>query len=203
MKLLAFLIAGRAHIQDYSEPSTDPHSAAQRSTRHDPPVSNAGIPVIAACTKADLVDDNTGIFGAGLSEIGDDIAKGMVGNGGEHQREPANTAHNLSNVCASLDRLPSSFLIPFYTAPQPTALNVLRIRASCPIRALSPHTQQRLSRLRLLIISIRLQPKTPNRDLIVVPARSTRLGKIAGFGEKGGARPESANVDEKTLARYL
>ena len=75
MQLLAFLIAGRAQIQDYTEPSTDLHSAALRSTRHDPPVSNAGIPVIAACTKADLVDDNTGLVGASVSEIGD-MAKG-------------------------------------------------------------------------------------------------------------------------------
>ena len=72
----------RAHIQDYTEPSADLHSATQRSTRHDPPVSNAGIPAIAACTKADLVDDNTGLAGAGGSEIGGDMAKGMEGNGG-------------------------------------------------------------------------------------------------------------------------
>ena len=55
--------------------------------------------------------------------------------GGGHQREPANTAHNLPNLCASLDRLPSSFLILFYTKPQPTTLTVLPIRISWPILA--------------------------------------------------------------------
>ena len=69
----------------------------------------------------------------------------------------------------------------------------------CPqhLRPTTPLTIAALNRF------YRLQPKRPNRNLIVVPARSASWGKIASFGEKGGARPESANMDEETLVRYL
>ena len=130
-----------------------------------------------------------------MSETGD-MAKGY---GREWEVGTNGNLQILRTICLTCVPHLIDFLLHPYSFLHGTAADYTQ----CPIRALSPRAQQRLSRLRLLIISIRLQTKTLNRNLIVVTARSAIWGKIASFGEKSGVRPESANVDEETLARYL
>src|SRR5712672_406295 len=55
----------------------------------------AGVSVIVVCTKADLIDDNDDLVGAGASGMG-----GMAKGKGGEWRSHADTAHGLSQVYA-------------------------------------------------------------------------------------------------------
>ena len=123
--------------------------------------------------------------------------------GGAHRRDHADTAHYLLKVCASLHRLPYSFLILmawrvadgaslFYTTPQPTTLNVLRQYAlhvlfvppaPAPDGALDGTAAPMRNPFPFVY-----KPNTLDRDRIVVPAGWDSWGKIAvlrdGFDAK-------------------
>jgi dynein light intermediate chain 1, cytosolic len=79
-------LAVQAHLQHYTEPSTDPIPATSTMSNNallplGPGTlthNGSGIPIIIACTKADLIDEG-GDLAAGSSGMG-----GMVkGKGGE------------------------------------------------------------------------------------------------------------------------
>ncbi|KAH9036025.1 dynein light intermediate chain-domain-containing protein [Lactarius deliciosus] len=180
----------QAHLQHYTEPSAEPlpatSSALQGTILPLGPGTfthnTAGVPIIVACTKADLIDDNTDLVGAGASGMG-----GMVkGKGGEWEERTDGIMQILRTIClkygASL----------FYTTPQPTTLNVLRQYAlhvlfvppapspdgaldstAAPVRNPFPFAHK---------------PNTLDRDRIVVPAGWDSWGKIAvlrdGFDAK-------------------
>jgi dynein light intermediate chain 1 len=71
-------MSGQAHLQHYNEPSAEPllatSSTLQGMTLPLCPgafTHNAtGVPIIVACTKADLSDDNADLFGTGASGMG-------------------------------------------------------------------------------------------------------------------------------------
>ncbi|KAN0140374.1 Dynein light intermediate chain (DLIC) domain containing protein [Lactarius tabidus] len=180
----------QAHLQHYTEPSAEPLLATSSTLQGTIlPLSpgtfthnTAGIPIIVACTKADLIDDNTDLVGAGASGMG-----GMVkGKGGEWEERTDGIMQILRTIClkygASL----------FYTTPQPTILNVLRQYAlhtlfvpsapspdgtldstAAPVRNPFPFVHK---------------PNTLDRDRIVVPAGWDSWGKIVvlrdGFDAK-------------------
>ncbi|KAF8261673.1 dynein 1 light intermediate chain [Lactarius quietus] len=180
----------QAHLQHYAEPSSEP-LLATASALHGailplgPGIfthNTAGVTIIVACTKADLIDDNTDLVGAGASGMG-----GMVkGKGDEWEERTDGIMQILRAIClkygASL----------FYTTPQPTTLNVLRQYAlhvlfvppaptpdgaidgtAAPVRNPFPFSHK---------------PNTLDRDRIVVPAGWDSWGKIAvlrdGFDAK-------------------
>ena len=55
----------------------------------------AGVPIIVACTKADLIDDNTDVLGPGASSMG-----AMVkGKGGEWEERTDSIMQVLRTIC--------------------------------------------------------------------------------------------------------
>jgi hypothetical protein len=97
------LTAGQAHLQHYTEPSAEPLPATssalqgtilplgQGTFTHN----TAGVPIIVACTKADLIDDNTDLVGAGASGMG-----GMVkGKGDEWEERTDGIMQILRTIC--------------------------------------------------------------------------------------------------------
>ena len=95
--------SGQAHLQHYTEPSAEPLLATssalqgtilplgQGTFTHN----TAGVPIIVACTKADLIDDNTDLVGAGASGMG-----GMVkGKGGEWEERTDGIMQILRTIC--------------------------------------------------------------------------------------------------------
>lgn len=180
----------QAHLQHYTEPSAEPlpatSSALQGTILPLGPGTfthnTAGVPIIVACTKADLIDDNTDLVGAGASGMG-----GMVkGKGGEWEERTDGIMQILRTIClkygASL----------FYTTPQPTTLNVLRQYAlhvlfvppaPSPDGALDGTTAPMRNPF-----PFAHKPNTLDRDRIVVPAGWDSWGKIAvlrdGFDAK-------------------
>jgi len=180
----------QAHLQHYSEPSTEPlpatSSALQGTILPLGPGTfthnAAGVPIVVACTKADLIDDNNDLVGAGASGMG-----GMVkGKGDEWEERTDGIMQILRTVCLKYGAA------LFYTTPQPTTLNTLRQYAlhalfvppapapdgaldgvAAPARNLFPFLHK---------------PNTLDRDRIVVPAGWDSWGKIAvlrdGFDAK-------------------
>ena len=175
--------------------------------------NTAGVPIIVACTKADLIDDNTDLVGAGASGMG-----GMVkGKGGEWEERTDGIMQILRTIClkcafALLHELPHFLILMvrriadgaslFYTTPQPTTLNVLRQYAlhvlfvppapapdgaldstAAPIRNPFPFVNK---------------PNTLDRDRIVVPAGWDSWGKIAvlrdGFDAKAWGEAWERNL---------
>ncbi|KAH8984242.1 dynein light intermediate chain-domain-containing protein [Lactarius akahatsu] len=180
----------QAHLQHYTEPSAEPlpatSSALQGTILPLGPGTfthnTAGVPIIVACTKADLIDDNTDLVGAGASGMG-----GMVkGKGGEWEERTDGIMQILRTIClkygASL----------FYTTPQPTTLNVLRQYALHVLFV--PPAPSPDGALDSTAAPVRnpfpfaLKPNTLDRDRIVVPAGWDSWGKIAvlrdGFDAK-------------------
>lgn len=80
----------QAHLQHYTEPSAEPLPASSTlSSTTLLPLSPgtlthnaAGVPIIVACTKADLIDENSDMLGAGASAMG-----AMVKGKGEEWEE--------------------------------------------------------------------------------------------------------------------
>jgi hypothetical protein len=96
-------MSGQAHLQHYTEPSAEPLLATSSTLQgtilplgpgtftHN----TAGVPIIVACTKADLIDDNTDLVGAGASGMG-----GMVkGKGGEWEERTDGIMQILRTIC--------------------------------------------------------------------------------------------------------
>jgi dynein light intermediate chain 1 len=94
---------GQAQLQHYTEPSTEPlpatSSALQGTILPLGPGTfthnAAGVPIIVVCTKADLIDDNNDLVGAGTSGMG-----GMVkGKGDEWEERTDGIMQILRTVC--------------------------------------------------------------------------------------------------------
>ncbi|KAI0092701.1 dynein light intermediate chain [Irpex rosettiformis] len=190
----------QAHLQHYTEPSADPIPATSSisSTTLLPlgpgtlTHNAAGVPIIVACTKADLIDENSDLMGAGASAMG-----AMVKGKGEEWEERTDAIMQiLRTVClkygASL----------FYTTPMPPQLQVLRQYAlhllfappapslgiategAAPIRNPFPFPHK---------------PNTLDRDRIVVPTGWDSWGKIAvlrdGFEAKAWGEAWEHDLD--------
>ena len=91
------------YFQHYTEPSTEPipatTSTLQDTVLEIPPGAltnnTAGVPILVACTKADLIDDNNDIAGAGAAGMG-----GMVkGKGGEWEERTDGIMQVLRTIC--------------------------------------------------------------------------------------------------------
>jgi len=140
------------------------------------------VPITVVCTKADLIDDNNDLVGAGASGMG-----GMVkGKGDEWEERTDGVMQILRTVCLKY----GAGL--FYTTPQPTTLNVLRQYvlhtlfappAPAPDGALDGAAAPARNPFPFLH-----KPNTLDRDRIVVPAGWDSWGKIAvlrdGFDAK-------------------
>ncbi|KAH9988414.1 dynein light intermediate chain-domain-containing protein [Russula vinacea] len=171
----------QAHLQHYTEPSTEPlpatSSALQGTILPLGPGTfshnAAGVPIVVVCTKADLIDDNNDLVGAGASGMG-------VGE------RTDGIMQILRTVCLKY----GAGL--FYTTPQPTTLNVLRQYAlhtlfvppaPAPDGAFDGAAAPARNPFPFLH-----KPNTLDRDRIVVPAGWDSWGKIAvlrdGFDSK-------------------
>lgn len=104
----------QAHLQHYSEPSSEPIPATSTlsSTTLLPlgpgtfTHNTAGVPIIVICTKADLIDEGHDVIGAGASGMG-----GMVkGKGGEWEERTDGVMQVLRTICLKCTYL-SSFVI--------------------------------------------------------------------------------------------
>lgn len=200
---------GQAHLQHYTEPSAEPLPATSSTLQatilplgpgtftHNA----AGVPIIAVCTKADLIDDTNDLVGAGSSGMG-----GMVkGKGDEWEERTDAIMQILRTVCLKCtcpDNCWYNFVLStrplidgaslFYTTPQPTTLNVLRQYAlhalfvppaPAPDGALDGSAASARNPFPFLH-----KPNTLDRDRIVVPAGWDSWGKTAvlrdGFDAK-------------------
>ncbi|KAF7302019.1 Dynein 1 light intermediate chain [Mycena indigotica] len=180
----------QAHLQHYSEPSVDPPAAPSSvSTSALLPLgpgtlthNTAGVPIIVACTKADLIDESGDPVG-GASGMG-----GMVrGKGGEWEEQTDSIMQVLRTICLKY----GAGL--FYTTQQPATLQVLRqyalhmlfippapspavasgAEAPAPVRNPFPFTHK---------------PNYLDRDHIVIPAGWDSWGKITVMREEFEAR---------------
>lgn len=92
----------QAHLQHYTEPTAEPLPAASTLSGTILPLgpgtlthNTAGVPIIVTCTKADLIDENNDIIGAGTSGMG-----GMVkGKGGEWEERTDGVMQVLRTIC--------------------------------------------------------------------------------------------------------
>ncbi|KAG7097328.1 hypothetical protein E1B28_004687 [Marasmius oreades] len=167
------------YLLHYTEPSADPIPATSTASNTVLPLStgtfthnSAGLPIVVACTKADLIDEGHDLV-AGASGMG-----GMVkGKGGEWEERTDGIMQILRAVClkygASL----------FYTTPQPSTLQALRqyvlhslfvplapspavqagTEAPAPVRNPFPFNER---------------PNTLDRDRVIVPTGWDSWGKI-------------------------
>jgi dynein light intermediate chain 1 len=100
----------QTHIRHYIKPSAELFLATSSTLQTTALTSGpgtftgniTGVLTIIACTKADLIDDNTDLIGAGVSGMGG-MVKGKGGEGEEHRhrQDHADTAHNLLEMCVS------------------------------------------------------------------------------------------------------
>ena len=89
---LTRLLVVQAHLQYYTEPSSEPLPASSTLPGAVLPLGPGtlthnigGVPIIVPCTKADLIDEGNDVIGAGASGMG-----GMVkGKGGEWEERTA------------------------------------------------------------------------------------------------------------------
>ncbi|THH19895.1 hypothetical protein EW146_g1335 [Bondarzewia mesenterica] len=180
----------QAHLQHYTEPSSDPIPATSTMQGTILPLgpgtfthNSAGVPIIVTCTKADLIDENNDLV-AGASGMG-----GMVkGKGGEWEERTDGVMQILRTIClkygASL----------FYTTQQPATLQILR-QYVLHLLFIPPAPSPGLSSPTEPVAPTRnpfpfqQKPNTLDRDRIVVPAGWDSWGKIAvlrdGFDAKG------------------
>ncbi|KAF8897852.1 dynein light intermediate chain-domain-containing protein [Infundibulicybe gibba] len=176
----------QSHLQHYTEPSADGTPLPSLSSTHASlnnstllPLgpgtlthNTAGVPIIVACTKADLIDDANDMA-AGASAMGSMVK----GKGGEWEERTDGVMQILRTIClkygASL----------FYTTPVPQTLQVLRQHvlhllftppAPSPLAAASA-TADAPTRNPFPFIH---KPNTLDRDRIVVPAGWDSWGKI-------------------------
>ncbi|KIP12896.1 hypothetical protein PHLGIDRAFT_61144 [Phlebiopsis gigantea 11061_1 CR5-6] len=190
----------QAHLQRYTEPSTEPLPAT--STLSDSTLlplgsgtlthNTAGVPIIVACTKADLIDDTTDGLGPGAGGMG-----GMVkGKGGEWEERTDSVMQILRTIClkygASL----------FYTTPIPQTLQVLRQYALHLLftpPAPSPGLSNEAAAPIRNPFPFKHKPNTLDRDRIVVPAGWDSWGKIVvlreGFDAKAWGEAWEHDLD--------
>lgn len=193
----------QSHIQHYTEPSTDPLPTNSTLSNTILPLgpgtfthNSAGVPIIVACTKADLIDDGNDMA-AGASGMGSMVK----GKGGEWEERTDGVMQVLRTIClkygASL----------FYTTTVPSTLQVLRQHAlhllfappaPTPAMASGAESQAPIRN----IFPFHHKPNTLDRDRIVVPTGWDSWGKIAimrdGFDAKmwGEAWERDFAVDE-------
>ena len=109
------------HLQHYTEPTAEPIPATASSIQGTTlPLgpgtlthNSAGVSIIVACTKADLIDDNNDIAGTGASGMG-----GMVkGKGSEWEEQTDGIMQVLRVVCLKCkwNNLYSSLMVVFNT----------------------------------------------------------------------------------------
>ncbi|KAK7470324.1 hypothetical protein VKT23_001755 [Stygiomarasmius scandens] len=173
----------QSHLQHYTEPSTDPIPTTSTLSNTVLPLgpgtlthNSAGVPIIVACTKADLIDEGHDLV-AGASGMG-----GMVkGTGGEWEERTDGVMQILRTISLKYGAA------LFYTTPQPETLQVLRQYAlhslfvppapqpsvpgtDAPAPARNPFPFQH-------------KPNTLDRDHVVVPAGWDSWGKISVLRE--------------------
>ncbi|KAH9942577.1 dynein light intermediate chain-domain-containing protein [Amylocystis lapponica] len=191
----------QSYLLHYTEPSAEPLPATSSSMSSTllplgPGTlthNTAGVPVIVACTKADLIDEGSDMIGAGNSGMG-----GMVkGKGGEWEERTDGVMQILRTICLKY----GAGL--FYTTPLPNTLQVLRQYAlhtlfippaptpgfgasEAPAPARNPFPFQH-------------KPNTLDRDKIVVPAGWDSWGKISvmrdGFDAKSWGEAWERDID--------
>lgn len=96
------LLQVQAHLQHYTEPSSDPlptsNSALSTTILPLSPGSfthnAAGVPIIVACTKADLIDEGNDVV-AGASGMGSMVK----GKGGEWEERTDGVMQVLRTIC--------------------------------------------------------------------------------------------------------
>lgn len=93
--------AVQSHIQHYTEPSTDPLPTNSTLSNTILPLgpgtfthNSAGVPIIVACTKADLIDDGNDMA-AGASGMGSMVK----GKGGEWEERTDGVMQVLRTIC--------------------------------------------------------------------------------------------------------
>ncbi|KAJ7639320.1 dynein light intermediate chain-domain-containing protein [Roridomyces roridus] len=180
----------QAHLQHYSEPSTDPVATASSVSgstllplgpgtfTHN----SAGVPIVVVCTKADLIDEGSDL-GASASGMG-----GMVrGKGGEWEERTDGVMQVLRTIClkygaglfyttqhqATLQTLRQYALHMLFIPPAPSPAVASGAEAPAPVRNPFPFTQK---------------PNYLDRDRIVVPAGWDSWGKITIMREEFEAR---------------
>ncbi|KDR84036.1 hypothetical protein GALMADRAFT_236631 [Galerina marginata CBS 339.88] len=180
----------QSHLQHYAEPSSDPLPAANSTLSNTllplgPGTfthNSAGIPIIVACTKADLIDDGNDMA-AGTSGMGSMVK----GKGGEWEERTDGVMQVLRTICLKYGAA------LFYTTPLPVNLQVLRQYAlhllfmppvPSPAMVASGEAQAPVRN----IFPFSHKPNTLDRDRIVVPAGWDSWGKISvlrdGFDAK-------------------
>ncbi|KAJ7126401.1 dynein light intermediate chain-domain-containing protein [Mycena crocata] len=187
----------QAHLQHYSEPSVDPPAAASSvSSNTLLPLgqgtftrNSAGIPILVACTKADLIDEGSDLA-AGASGMG-----GMVrGKGGEWEERTDGVMQVLRTIClkygaglfyttqhsATLQTLRQYALHMLFIPPAPSPAVASGAEAPTPVRNPFPFTQK---------------PNYLDRDRIIVPAGWDSWGKITIMREEFEARTWSEAWD--------
>ncbi|KZT05638.1 uncharacterized protein LAESUDRAFT_714862 [Laetiporus sulphureus 93-53] len=170
----------QAHLQHYVEPTAEPLPATSTMSGTVLPLgpgtlthNSTGVPVIVACTKADLIDENNNILGTGASGMG-----GMVkGKGGEWEERTDGVMQVLRTICLKY----GAGL--FYTSLLPDTLQILRQYAlhlvfmppapspgiSSPIEPTAPVRNP---------FPFQHKPNALDRDRIVIPAGWDSWGKI-------------------------
>ncbi|KAH9938017.1 dynein light intermediate chain [Fomitopsis serialis] len=179
----------QAYLQHYTEPSADTIPATSSMSGTVLPLgpgtlthNSAGVPIIVACTKADLIDENNDVLGPGTSGMG-----GMVkGKGGEWEERTDSIMQVLRTICLKY----GAGL--FYTTPLPDTLQVLRQYAlHLLFMPPAPSPTMAGSEAPAPVRNPFPFPHKPNpldRDRIVVPAGWDSWGKIGvlrdGFDAK-------------------
>ncbi|PPR02639.1 hypothetical protein CVT24_002122 [Panaeolus cyanescens] len=184
------LLTVQSYLQHYTEPSSEPISASNSTLSNTLlPLApgtfthnSAGVPIIIACTKADLIDDGSDLV-AGAGGMG-----GMVkGKGGEWEEQ----TDTIMQILRTVGLKYGAGL--FYTTPLPATLAVLRQYAlhllfmpppPSPLSVSSSEVQPPARNL----FPFSHKPNTLDRDHIVVPAGWDSWGKISvlrdGFNAK-------------------
>ncbi|CAL1700498.1 unnamed protein product [Somion occarium] len=192
----------QSHIQHYTEPSSEPLPASSTLSGALLPLSFGtlthnigGVPIIVTCTKADLIDENNDVIGAGASGMG-----GMVkGKGGEWEERTDTVMQILRTICLKY----GAGL--FYTTPQPQTLHVLRQYALHMLFIPPPPSPTMSGEVAAPVrnpFPFQHKPNTLDRDRIVVPAGWDSWGKIGvlreGFDAKAWGEAWEHDLDNSS-----
>ena len=206
----------QSHLQHYTEPSSEPLPTTTHSSTLLPlgpgtfTHNVGGVPVIVTCTKADLIDDNSDIVGAGAAGMG-----GMVkGKGGEWEERTDSIMQVLRTVCLKCmwfalpllpraDKWSADGAGLFYTTQQPATLQVLRRYVLhllfMPPPSPSMSTNSEAAAPLRNPFPFQHRTNTLDRDRIVVPAGWDSWGKITvlreGFDAKSWGEAWDRDVD--------
>ncbi|KAI0029036.1 dynein light intermediate chain-domain-containing protein [Vararia minispora EC-137] len=174
------------YLQHYTEPSADPIPATASAMEGTAlPLGpgtlthNAGgVPIVVACTKADLIDGTAdSIAGAGASGMG-----GMVkGKGGEWEERTDGIMQILRTICLKYGAA------LFYTTQQPTTLQTLR-QYALHMLFLPPAPTPDGGAPPRNPFPFEVRPNALDRDRIVVPAGWDSWGKIGVLRDGFDAR---------------